>query len=421
MLPLQSPLEAYRADLSRHPNRTDFGRSDTVWLLVAHCLHRLSRAQGDARRSIAENCATAIGDLATTVSPDTPEETAMLAELSKLRSSLGAIDTKRGASSVIDSARVLGRQMADAGALWLAYSTLGHGRLAGTVASVRDLGLAMADQAWVARTLGDLDSADDLYDEVSSAGTANNQVELRARALLGKGVVARVRGNYPSARKNFRAGLALAESAQLDDLTAIAHQGLLIAAVAAADYQTALIHGWAAFELASNIPSQQAEILINLSHVSLLAGQARAARSGFLASMSRSDSPRVRLACLGGAALASATIGDAVMLSKLTASAEDIMSPTAFPFETASALRSLYQAHELSGDSAAAEEYRVRARSLARRNGFFEVVLATEGRAVETPRAHSTPLSKESLGVIQSLEMLEPEPDALAFAATLPG
>ena len=97
MLPLQSPLEAYRADLSRHPNRTDFGRSDTVWLLVAHCLHRLSRAQGDARRSIAENCATAIGDLATTVSPDTPEEAAMLQELSKLRGNLPAIDVKRGA------------------------------------------------------------------------------------------------------------------------------------------------------------------------------------------------------------------------------------------------------------------------------------------------------------------------------------
>src|SRR5687767_13390191 len=64
MLPLQSPLEAYRSDLSRHPSRTDFGRSDTVWLLVAHCLHRLSRAQRDARRSIAENCAAAIGDLA---------------------------------------------------------------------------------------------------------------------------------------------------------------------------------------------------------------------------------------------------------------------------------------------------------------------------------------------------------------------
>ena len=420
MLPLQSPLEAYRADLSRHPNRTDFGRSDTVWLLVAHCLHRLSRAQGDARRSIAENCATAIGDLATTVSPDTPEEAAMLAELAKLRMSLGTLDTKRGASLVIDSARVLARQMADAGALWLAYSTLGHGRLAATVGPARDLGLAMADQAWVARTLGDLDSADDLYDEVAAAGVKADEVELRSRALLGKGVVARVRGNYPSARKYFRDGLRQAESAGLADLTAIGHQGLLIAAATAGDNQTALVHGWAAFELAAEIPDRQAEILINLAQVSLLAGQAKAARSGFVASMSRTDSPRVKLVCLGGAAVAAATIGDAVALSRFTATVEDLVSPSAFPFETATALKSLFQAYELIGDSATSEAYRVRARALARKNGFFEVVLATEGRVPEPqPRAHSASLSDESLSVIQSLESLEFEPNALALATTL--
>src|SRR3954471_19533217 len=107
MLPLQSPLEAYRADLSRHPNRTDFGRSDTVWLLVAHCLHRLSRAQGDARRSIAENCASAIGDLASTVAPDTDDEAAMIAQLARLRSALPLIETQRGAVDIIDAARVL--------------------------------------------------------------------------------------------------------------------------------------------------------------------------------------------------------------------------------------------------------------------------------------------------------------------------
>src|SRR5919107_5784139 len=103
MLPIQSPLEAYRADLSRHPNRTDFGRSDTVWLLVAHCLHRLSRAQGDGRRSIAENCALAIGDLASTVAPDTPEEAAMIAQLARLRSALPLIDTHRGAGELVDA------------------------------------------------------------------------------------------------------------------------------------------------------------------------------------------------------------------------------------------------------------------------------------------------------------------------------
>src|SRR4029079_18357196 len=107
MLPLQSPLEAYRADLSRHPNRTDFGRSDTVWLLVAHCLHRLSRAQGDARRSIAENCASAIGDLASTVAPDTPEEAAMLEQLARMRRVLPMIDAQRAAAEIVGAARVL--------------------------------------------------------------------------------------------------------------------------------------------------------------------------------------------------------------------------------------------------------------------------------------------------------------------------
>ena len=152
MLPLQSPLEAYRADLSRHPNRNDFGRSDTVWLLVAHCLHRLSRAQGETRRSIAENCASAIGDLASTVAPDSPDEAAMLEQLARLRRGLPLIDTKRTAGEVVGSARILADQMADAGALWLAFSTLGHVRLAATAAPHRDLGLAMADQAWVARS-----------------------------------------------------------------------------------------------------------------------------------------------------------------------------------------------------------------------------------------------------------------------------
>ena len=130
MLPLQSPLEAYRADLSRNPNRTDFGRSDTVWLLVAHCLHRLSRAQGEARRSIAENCALAIGDLASTVSPDTPDEADMITQLTRIRGGLPTIDTRAGASDVVASARALADQMAEAGALWLAYSALGHVRVA---------------------------------------------------------------------------------------------------------------------------------------------------------------------------------------------------------------------------------------------------------------------------------------------------
>jgi len=420
MLPLQSPLEAYRADLSRHPNRTDFGRSDTVWLLVAHCLHRLSRAQGDARRSIAENCASAIGDLSSTVTPDTSEEAAMIEQLARMRRALPRIDSQNGAAEVVDSARTLADQMGEAGALWLAFSTLGHARLAATVAPHRDLGLAMADQAWVSRSLGDLDSADELYDAVAAVGEKYDQPELQARALLGKGVAARVRGNYPKARKYFSDGLARARRAGLHDLEAVGHQGLLIAAVTAGDHQTALVHGWSAYELAADSRDRQSEILINLAHVSLQAGQARAARCGFLSSMSRTEQLRFKLPCIGGAAVASATLGDSTMLAALARTAEELVSATALPFESASVLKSLFDAYRLAGDAARAEEYRLRARALARKNGFFEIVLATDSAdaGASTSRPATAPLSSQSMDVIHALESLEPEPVAGSLALT---
>jgi hypothetical protein len=421
MLPLQSPLEAYRADLSRHPNRTDFGRSDTVWLLVAHCLHRLSRAQGEARRSIAENCASAIGDLACTVAPDTVEEAAMLEQLARMRRVLPLIDAQRAASEVVGAARVLADQMGEAGALWLAFSTLGHARLAAAAAAARDLGLAMADQAWVSRSLGDLDSADELYHAVAAVGDKHNQPELKTRALLGIGVTARVRGNYPKARAAFQDGLGRARAAGLTDLESVAHQGLLIAAITAGDSDTALVHGWAAYELARGNADREAELLINVSHVSMVAGYPEAALRGFLASLVRTTGARYRIPSLGGAAVASARVGNRDLLGSIARVAEDSLMTAGLPFESASALRSLSEAFETVGDGARAEDYRVRARSLARKNGFFEIVLATEPK--EAPSIAPAPvqrrqLNRASLGVIESLEAMETEVDAALFAVT---
>jgi tetratricopeptide (TPR) repeat protein len=418
MLPLQSPLEAYRADLSRNPNRTDFGRSDTVWLLVAHCLHRLSRAQGEARRSIAENCALAIGDLATTVSPDTPDEVEMIRHLTRIRGGLPLIDTRAGASDVVTSARALADQMAEAGALWLAYSALGHVRVAGSAAPVRDLGMAMGDQAWVARSLGDLDSADELYEGVAAAGEQHGEVELQSRALLGIGVNARVRGNYPKARRSFQEGLALAESAGFAELQSVAHQGLLIAASIAGDSDTALVHGWAAYELAAGNSDREAELLINVSQVSMVAGYPQAALRGFLSSLSRATAVRYRLPSLGGAALASARVGNRDLLTTIARVAEDSLLAAALPYESAGTLRSLSEAFDAAGDAARAEDYRLRARALARKNGFFEIVLATEPKdtPASKPAASRRDLTRESMNVIESLEAMESEVDTALLA-----
>src|SRR5688500_4739434 len=419
MLPLQSPLEAYRSDLSRHPSRTDFGRSDTVWLLVAHCLHRLSRSQSDARRSIAENCAAALTDLAATVSADTPEEASMLDELDRLRRGLTTLDTGRGATDVVAAARVLADQMAEAGALWLAFSTLGHARLATTVAAVREAGLAMADQAWVARSLGDLDTADELYEGVAAVGEKYREPELQARALLGRGVNFRVRGNYPKARTAFCRGLACAENAGLADLQAIAHQGLLIAAITAGDSDTALIHGWSAYELARGNTDREAELLINLSHVSMVAGYPEAALRGFLSCLRRAAGARFRLPSLGGAAVAASRLGNRELVGTTARAAEESLVPGALPFESASALRSLSEAFESIGEAAGAAGYRRRARALARKNGLFESVLATEPTDPAAPSApERRPLERASLRVIESPEAMDAEVDATLLALT---
>jgi hypothetical protein len=194
---------------------------------------------------------------------------------------------------------------------------------------------------------------------------------------------------------------------------------LLIAAGTAGDLDTALVHGWAAYELLAGDPMRQAEVLINVAQASLDAGQAIAARSGFLASMSRTESPRFRLACLGGAAVASASVGDVAALEKLAGSAEESLSPSGFPFETAGVLKSLYRAFELVGDASRAEDYRLRARAMARKNGFFEIVLATEARETVKPaRSAERVLSEESWTVIHSLESIESEPSALTLSLT---
>jgi hypothetical protein len=56
---------------------------------------------------------------------------------------------------------------------------------------------------------------------------------------------------------------------------------------------------------------------------------------------------------------------------------------------------------------------------MARKNGFFEIVLATEARETVKPVRSAEPvLSEESWTVIHSLESIESEPSALALSLT---
>jgi tetratricopeptide (TPR) repeat protein len=234
--------------------------------------------------------------------------------------------------------------------------------------------------------------------------------QLIARAALGKGVTARRRGNYPRARKYFEAGLERAEAASLTELAGQAHQGLVIAAATARDYDTALVHGWRAYELLSGDTTRQAEMLVNLARICVEAGYPAAGLRGYFAATSRHRSPRFCLPTYGSAAEAGAALGHLELVERLSSRIDEMVTESGLPYESAQALRSLYTAYSRCGDAPRAEGYRTRARELAKRNGFFEVVLATEPPEVSVAPKRQTrrrALAQPSFQVVQSIEALD--------------
>ena len=419
MLPLQSPLEAYRTDLGRYPDRADFGRSDTVWLLVAHCVHRLTRVAPEMRPALAETCSAALRDLAGSTDLDADTAEHLTANLALLQRGLRNLPDREGADYVARALRAIVVSMIDAGAMTLAYSLLGHVRLAIDYMSPREHGLVFAEQGRVARLLGDLEQAEELYDQAAQIGDRTGILELTSRAALGKGVLARIRGNYPRAKLLFQKGLALAGEGGHRDLTAFAHQGLLIAATVAGDADTALVHGWAAYTHVYGDSTLQAEMLINLSHVALSAGYPSAAQHGFLSALTMTESLRVQLPALGGMATSAAHQSNAALLGRVASAVEQLLVRATFPYEKAHVLKSLSAAFAELGDGEASEMYRLRARELAEVGGFFELMHATEfpARPKHSPSAPRE-LARRSYQVIETLQQMEADASALGLATT---
>jgi tetratricopeptide (TPR) repeat protein len=424
MLALLSPLDAYRADLFRNPGLKDFGRTDTIWLLVSHCLSRLSRTGQPGRQSIAEYCAVALRELEEGADEAFADDRELMALLGRLREGLAAVETREGANLISQSIRALADSMGDAGAFSLSFSTLGHLRASVPAASARERGMILTEQARASRLLGDLDTADDLYELAGELASVSHEPEVEVRSVLGRAVVARVRGNYPRARTLFRDGLERADAASLPELAGMAHQGLLIAAGVAGDLDTALVHGWAAYEMVANDEQRQAEMLVNLAHLSMLAGYHAAALRGFIAAMNRTTAVRARVPALGSAAEAAARLGNAELVDSIARVVEALATETVMPYEIAQALKSLSTAYSELGRTSLADDFRRRARDIARKGGFFEIIHGTEPKteAANQRRGRSKKkLTEPSYRVIESLASLEGDPAETVLALTRAG
>jgi hypothetical protein len=226
-----------------------------------------------------------------------------------------------------------------------------------------------------------------------------------------------VRGNYPKARELFQLGLADAKEAGLEELAGIAHQGLLIAAAVAGDIDTALVHGWAALEQAAGNEEKQMEMLINLAQLARDAGYPAAALRGFLSALTRTSVLRYRLSALGGAVVAASELGERGLVDRLRAVAEKDVARSLLPYENAQVTRAISVALRNLGKVEEAETYRLRARTLAKKGGFFELVVATEPVTEPAPARRPRQLQPSSARVIESLEHM-PADEAELVGAT---
>jgi tetratricopeptide (TPR) repeat protein len=406
MLVPEAPLDAYRSDLARDKTREDFGGADTVWLLTAHCLSRIARASASDLPALGAQCSSALRDFTEPSTEGTPTPPAEHTDVLLVVDGLSNLLTRAGADSLTRGVRGMATRMADAGALSMAYTTVGLTRRVAGDASDREKALLTADQAMIARLLGDLDAADELYRVTQSIGDRIGDMTVVSRAYVGRGVVDRVRGNYPRSRVFFERALELAETVQARDLMRLAHQGLTICHAMSKDFDRGLQHGWATLQLADGDEAREVEALANLAQLCLLAGFPAAALRGYAAIFAKAASPRVVLSALGGASIAAAQAGEPTVLARAATEIAARVSTSGLPYENAQALYHLATAYAAVGDLRRRDEYLARTRKLARARGFFELLHKTDPAELEKAArqpAASAQLTRSSQNVVASL------------------
>jgi hypothetical protein len=408
------PLDAYRADLAGAPGLDSFGADDGPWLLIAELLTRRARARR-GRHAPPDALAALDGALMPMLSGEWGASPGDAGSAEGSEGDTAAVDAPADPAAadaaLAAAALAVAEQVEAAGALNLAFSMLVALTDATPGASPRTHGLALAQRARIARKLGFLDAADALYGSAARFGRASGDGELVVRSMLGRGVLARLRGNYPETRVRFRRALRAAEQGGFAELASMAHHGLLIAAGVAGDVDTALQHGWAAWQLAGDDMERQADLLGTLAAAASDAGYDAAALRAYLGVAARSPMARRRLPALGGAAFSAARLGDRAQLEAITHELEHTLAREALPYERAQALTLLAEGWALVEPETRGEPYASRARTLAA-NGYHELMhrletLAAQRSPEQRPTASPSAARRATRAVVRALEGLD--------------
>ena len=368
LLAPRPPLAAYREDLARSGGRERFGPSDATWLSMATILSHAVDVPPDSRPPLLPTLREVVGsdpalrEVLTASEHDSPREFEL-----------------DGVSPIV---RAIVERMEDEGALNLAYSTLTILADADLRLSVLERGRVLAQTGRIAWKAGALDAAREQYRSAEVMGRTARIPELRVRAWVGYSIVAQLRGNYPDVRKWGARAAHEAERAGLTVLGSLAYHCLMVSAAVGGDLNAALVYGWRAYEGAIGDTAREAGALLHLSQCLLECGQPDAAVPGFVATLDRQPISRIALPALGGLAVAAAAIGDRALVLTTKGRIENLIAIAPFPYQCAAALLELWQALAAIGDVEGAAACHARARQLAHRHAYHEIVHRLEAAQV---------------------------------------
>jgi tetratricopeptide (TPR) repeat protein len=356
-----------------------FGPDDGTWVAAAMLLQRYVDGSSD-------------------------ERVALAAELARY---LATEDTLTFSSAALR----LAAQIERAGALHLAASWLSLLDRALPTRDALDVGRTRAQRASVARKLGALDAAQELYAEAEAIGDASGEPELSARAWIGYAILAQMRGNYPDARLWYGAAVLIADNNGFREQSFSARQGLMVAAAVAGDFDRAMREGWQAFVLSSGDRDREAEVLTNMAQVLHESGRHDAALRGFAAAVTRTGAPTVLLPALGGAAAAAANLGRQDIVQAAASRVEKLVG-SAWAYPLCSVFLDLADAFSRLRDAQAATAYRLRARAVAEENQFHELTQRADRHGAHgiAERQHA-PLSEVASRVVADIECLDAAAD----------
>lgn len=254
-------------------------------------------------------------------------------------------DPSAAHSNDISSVASLTRRVADEaeqrGALWLAFGMLATLERAGDALPPLDLGRALAQRARVARKADSADVADTLYRRVDALGRRASAPELTARAAVGFGVLAEMRGNLPLAARHFDKAARVAAKVGDADLRRVAQHGRMTIAAKRGEFADALSFGWDAFAAAAGDRQREAQMLVNLAQLAFDTGHPGPALQGFSAALARRPGRQLLLPALGGAARSAAALNRLEIVRQCGAQIDEIAQDGSFAYPTASALLDL--------------------------------------------------------------------------------